>query len=77
MSHKVWIDPPAIAETKATPGNVRRNCWVTATADRITWLVFVPVQCRDALCQGKLEAFLHGALSFGDQLPAQHAGLLE
>jgi mRNA-degrading endonuclease RelE of RelBE toxin-antitoxin system len=24
MSYKVWIDPPAIAETKVTPGNVRQ-----------------------------------------------------
>ena len=24
MSYSVWIDPSAVAETKATPGNVRQ-----------------------------------------------------
>jgi hypothetical protein len=25
MSYRVWIDPPAIAELKTTPGNVRQR----------------------------------------------------
>lgn len=25
MSYRVWIDPPAIAEMKATPGHVRQR----------------------------------------------------
>ena len=60
MSYNVWVDPQALADAKAAPGNIRTGDWrvVYAVSDSAQWVWVLAVRKRPPYDYGDLEQLL-------------------